>query len=59
MNKLKINLNNLRDWQKDYISNKKRFNVLVVHRRAWKTVWAVMDELVQAVKIEWDYWYIF
>ena len=29
-----INLENvLRPWQKHYIQNKKRFNVLVVHRR--------------------------
>jgi hypothetical protein len=34
----KINLSQLRDWQKTYITNKKRFNVLVVHRRAGKTV---------------------
>ncbi len=53
-----INLSQLRDWQKDYIKNKKRFNVLVVHRRAWKTVWAVLDELIVAVKEKWDYWYV-
>lgn len=58
MNK-KINLTLLRDWQKDYIKNKKRFNVLVVHRRAWKTVWAVIDELICAIKDKpWDYGYI-
>jgi hypothetical protein len=38
MAELKINLSKLRDWQKDYKRNKKRFNVLVVHRRAGKTV---------------------
>lgn len=55
----KINLTLLRDWQKEYIKNKKRFNVLVVHRRAWKTVWAVIDELICAIKEkQWDYWYI-
>lgn len=53
-----INLSQLREWQKDYIKNKKRFNVLVVHRRAWKTVWAVLDELIVAVKEKWDYWYV-
>lgn len=54
----KINLSNLRDWQKTYITNKKRFNVLVVHRRAWKTVWAILDELITAIKEKWDYWYV-
>lgn len=54
-----INLELLRDWQKEYIKNKKRFNVLVVHRRAGKTVWAIIDEMIQAIKQEsWDYWYI-
>ena len=53
-----INLSSLRPWQKEYIVNKKRFNVLVVHRRAGKTVWAVLDELIEAIKIQGDYWYI-
>lgn len=53
-----INLESLRDWQKTYIKNKKRFNVLVVHRRAWKTVWAILDELIEAMWDIWDYWYI-
>lgn len=39
MAQIKINLSKaLRPWQKEYIANKKRFNVLVVHRRAGKTV---------------------
>ena len=53
-----INLENLREWQKDYVKNKKRFNVLVVHRRSWKTVWAVLDELIASVQDIWDYGYI-
>lgn len=53
-----ISLKHLRDWQKTYITNKKRFNVLVVHRRAWKTVWAILDELITAIKEKWDYWYV-
>ena len=53
-----INLESLRDWQKTYIKNKKRFNVLVVHRRAWKTVWAILDALIISIKDKWDYWYI-
>lgn len=57
---MKINLSKaLRPWQKDYMNNKKRFNVLVVHRRAWKTVWAIADEVICMIS-EWphDYWYI-
>jgi len=55
---MKIDLRNLRQWQKDYISNKKRFNVLVVHRRGWKTVWAVLDWMLETIQEIWDYWYI-
>ncbi len=57
---MKIDLSQaLRPWQKDYMSNKKRFNVLVVHRRAGKTVWAIADEVICMIS-EWvhDYWYI-
>ena len=57
---MKIDLSQaLRDWQKDYMNNKKRFNVLVVHRRAWKTVWAIADEVICMIS-EWthDYGYI-
>ena len=57
---MKVDLSKaLRDWQKDYMKNKKRFNVLVVHRRAGKTVWAIADQ-VMALVSEWvyDYWYI-
>ena len=55
---MNIDLSNLRTWQKEYINKKKRFNVLVVHRRAGKTVWAILDVLITAIKDEWDYWYI-
>lgn len=55
---MKINLKNLRGWQKDYIKNKKRFNVLVVHRRGWKTVWAVLDWMLETIQEIGDYWYI-
>ena len=55
---MNINLSNLRDWQKEYIKNKKRFNVLVVHRRWWKTVWAVLDWLLETIQVQGDYWYI-
>ena len=46
----KINLENLREWQKDYVKNKKLFNVLVVHRRSGKTFGAVLDELIASVQ---------
>ena len=56
---IKIDLSKaLRPWQKEYMTNKKRFNVLVVHRRAWKTVWAIIDQIVQCMQTDWDYWYI-
>ncbi len=57
---MKINLSKvLRPWQKDYMENKKRFNVLVVHRRWGKTVGAILDEVICMVS-KWvhDYWYI-
>lgn len=55
---MKINLSNLREWQKHYIKNKKRFNVIVVHRRWWKTVWAILDWIIATIQDIWDYWYI-
>jgi len=55
---MKINLSKLREWQKEYKRKKKRFNVLVVHRRWWKTVWVIIDVLVEAIEIVWDYAYI-
>lgn len=48
----------LRQWQKDYINNKKRFNVLVVHRRAGKTVGAVLDIIIVMMQERGDYGYI-
>ena len=51
----------LRGWQRDYMLNKKRFNVLVVHRRGGKTVWAILDQVLCMIgRDEWvhDYWYI-
>jgi len=55
---MKINLKNLRPWQREYIKNKKRFNVLVVHRRWGKTVWAVLDWMLETIQEIGDYWYI-
>ena len=48
----------LREWQKDFFNNAKRFNVLVIHRRAWKTVISILFLIYKALSIPWDYWYI-
>lgn len=48
----------LRDWQKEFLKNTKRFNILVLHRRAWKTVVALLLLLTRALQEKWDYWYI-
>ena len=51
MRKIKINLDKvLRGWQKDFIKSSKRFNVLVCHRRAGKTVVAILLLLVKALQ---------
>ena len=56
---MKIDLSKaLRDWQKDFLNNFKRFNVLVVHRRAGKTVAAILLIIVKALQDKWDYGYI-
>jgi len=56
---MKIDLtSNLLEWQKDFFSNAKRFNVLVIHRRAWKTVVAILFLIYKALINVWDYWYI-
>jgi len=57
---MKIDLSKaLRPWQRNYLKNKKRFNVIVVHRRWGKTVWAILDAIVCMIS-DWayDYWYI-
>lgn len=38
-----------RKWQQEFFENKKRFNVLLVHRRAGKTVAAVMHMILEAL----------
>lgn len=48
----------LRDWQKDFFTNAKKFNVLVIHRRAWKTVISILFLIYKALSVPWDYWYI-
>ncbi len=48
----------LRDWQKDFLNTFKRFNVLVIHRRAGKTVATILLLIIKALQEKWDYWYI-
>lgn len=51
MQKVNINLeNSLRDWQKRFIKNMRRFNVLVVHRRAGKTVVTMLMLIIKALQ---------
>lgn len=58
LNNMEIHLPKLRNWQKEFIQNAKRFNVLVLHRRAWKTVWSVLYLLTKALEQKGHYWYI-
>jgi len=53
-----IDLKFLRDWQKEFIKNSKQYNVLVVHRRAWKTTVAIAKLLYEALNTKGYYWYI-
>jgi hypothetical protein len=48
----------LREWQKDVIQNMKRFNILVIHRRAWKTIIAIIQLIIKSLETKWNYWYI-
>jgi hypothetical protein len=48
---MKVDLSQaLRDWQKDFLNNFKRFNVLVVHRRAGKTVATILLLITKALQ---------
>ena len=49
----------LRDWQKEILSQDKRFQVLVCHRRAWKTIISLLKLLKDSLKNDNKYyWYI-
>lgn len=48
----------LRSWQKLFMLNAKNFNVLVIHRRAGKTLWSILYLIIQALKKPGYYWYI-
>lgn len=55
---IKLDLTFLRDWQKEVFRDFKRFNILVIHRRAGKTVTAICLLLYKALQDKWNYWYI-
>lgn len=55
---IKLDLTFLRSWQKEVFTNFKRYNILVIHRRAWKTVTAICLLLYKALNEKWNYWYI-
>ena len=48
----------LREWQKDFLRDFKRFNVIVSHRRIWKTVATILLIIIKALQIKGDYGYI-
>jgi len=56
---MKIDLSKtLRQWQKQFLNEFKRFNVLVIHRRAGKTIVTVLLLIIKALQEKWDYGYI-
>lgn len=55
---ISLDLSFLRDWQKHFFKNHKLRNVLVVHRRAWKTIVTLTFLLYKALTVKGDYWYI-
>jgi len=58
MKEIKLDLKFLRPFQKEFFKNYKRFNVLVCHRRFWKTVLSIVFLLFRALQERWLYWYI-
>ncbi len=55
---MEIHLPKLRQWQKEFVKNLKRFNVLVLHRRAGKTLGSILCLITKAIEHKWYYWYI-
>jgi hypothetical protein len=58
MNNIIFDLTWLRKWQVDFIKNDKKYSVLVIHRRAWKTTISITKLLYEALTNKWYYWYI-
>lgn len=52
---LNLDLSFLRDWQKHFFQNHKKRNVLVVHRRAGKTIVTITFLLYKALQTVGDY----
>jgi hypothetical protein len=50
-----LDLTFLRDWQKEFIQNNKKYSVLVIHRRAGKTVVSITKLLYEALKTKGSY----
>lgn len=55
---IKFDLTWLREWQKGFITNTKRYSVLVIHRRAWKTTISITKLVYEAINNKGSYWYI-
>lgn len=55
---LELDLAFLRPWQKEFFKNYKQRNVLVVHRRWWKTIVAITFLIYKALITKGNYWYI-
>lgn len=54
-----INLKDLlRPWQKEFIKSFKRFNVVVCHRRSWKTVVTILLLIIKWLQEKGNYWYV-
>jgi phage terminase large subunit len=56
--KINLDLSFLRPWQTQFVQNMKKFNVLVLHRRAWKTIVAIVVLLFKALTNKGTYGYI-
>jgi hypothetical protein len=50
-----LDLTFLRDWQKEFILEKKKYYVLVIHRRAGKTVVSITKLLYEALNNKGSY----
>ncbi len=49
---MEVEFSGWRDWQKQALANLKRFNVLVLHRRAGKTVLAILWLIIQVLQCD-------
>lgn len=56
--KINLDLSFLREWQTEFVKNMKKFNVLVLHRRAWKTIVAIVVLVYKALTNKGTYGYL-